>query len=118
MEIDRQLEKADESSQDNIFPESKANKFTEFGQQDVIKNFHELKSWEEKYKVALSLRDPRAQFIAKRLIFGESPKTLSKEDFKIYIRKHYLLKDIKGQFSRYEDLINDLSKKYSKSISF
>ena len=87
MEIDRQLEKEDESSQDNIFPESKANKFTEFGQQDVIKNFHELKSWEEKYKVALSLRDPRAQFIAKRLIFDESPKTLSKEDFKMVHRE-------------------------------
>ena len=83
MEIDRQLEKEDESSQDNIFPESKANKFTEFGQQDVIKNFHEQKSWEEKYKVVLSLRDPRAQFIAKRLIFDESPKTLTNEDFKM-----------------------------------
>ncbi|MDC0254235.1 ATP-binding protein [Bacteriovoracales bacterium] len=42
----------------------------------------------------------------------------SKEDFKSYIRKNYLLKDIKCQFSRYEDLINDLSIKYSKSISF
>ena len=67
MEIDRQLEKEDESSQDNIFPESKANMFTKFGQQDVIKEFHEKKTWEEKYKVALSLRDPRAQFILKRL---------------------------------------------------
>ena len=87
MEIDRQLEKNDESSQDNIFPESKANKFTEFGQQDVIKNFHEKKSWEEKYKIALTLRDSRAQFIAKRLIFDESPKTLSKEDFKMVHRE-------------------------------
>ena len=83
MEIDRQIEKEDESSQDNVFPESKANKFTEFGQQDVIKSFHEKKSWEEKYKVALLLRDPRAQFIAKRLIFDESPQTLSAEDFKM-----------------------------------
>ena len=32
MEIDRQIEKEDESSQDNIFPESKANFFTKFGQ--------------------------------------------------------------------------------------
>ena len=82
MEIDRQLEKEDESSQDNIFPESKANMFTQFGQQDVIKEFHEKKTWEEKYKVGLSLRDPRAQFILKRLIFDESPTTLSDEDFK------------------------------------
>ena len=66
-------------------PESKANKFMEFGQQDVIKKFHDQKSWEEKYKTALSLRDPRAQFIAKRLIFDESPKTLSEEDFKMSI---------------------------------
>ena len=32
MEIDRQIEKEEESSQDNIFPESKANLFTKFGQ--------------------------------------------------------------------------------------
>ena len=83
MEIDRQLEKEDESSQDNIFPESKANKFTEFGQQDVIQKFHQQKTWEEKYKIALTLRDPRAQFIAKRLIFDESASTLSDEDFKM-----------------------------------
>ena len=44
MEIDRQLEKTDEVSQDNIFPESKANKFIEFAQQDVIKKFHEQNS--------------------------------------------------------------------------
>ena len=83
MEIDRQLEKEDESSQDNIFPESKANKFSEFGQQDIFLKFHEKKTWKEKYAVALSLRDPRAQFIAKRLIFDESPSTLSENDFKL-----------------------------------
>ena len=82
MEIDRQLEKEDQASQDNIFPESKANMFTKFGQQEVIKEFHEKKTWEEKYKVGLSLRDPRAQFILKRLIFDESPTTLSDDDFK------------------------------------
>ena len=82
MEIDRQLEKEDESSQDNVFPESKANMFTQFGQQDLIREFHEKKSWEEKYKIGLSFRDPRAQFIAKRLIFDESPSTLSDDDFK------------------------------------
>ncbi len=87
METDRQLEKLDESSQDNIFPESKANKFSEFGQQDVIKNFHEQKTWEEKYKVALTLRDPRASFIAKRLIFDENPSTLSEQDFKMIHRE-------------------------------
>ena len=87
MEIDRQLEKTDELSQDNIFPESKANKFTEFGQQDIIKKFHEQNSWDEKYKIALTLRDPRAQFIAKRLIFDESPSTLSEEDFNFLHRE-------------------------------
>tara|TARA_Y100001970_G_C14247195_1_gene869127 strand:- start:185 stop:1714 length:1530 start_codon:yes stop_codon:yes gene_type:complete len=87
MEIDRQLEKQDESSQDNIFPESKANKFMEFRQQDIIKKFHEQKSWDEKYKIALTLRDPRAQFIAKRLIFDENPQTLSTEDFKMIHRE-------------------------------
>ena len=50
MEIDRQLEKEEESSQDNIFPESKANMFTNFGQSDVIANFHEKKTWKEKYE--------------------------------------------------------------------
>ena len=87
MEIDRQLEKTDEVSQDNIFPESKANKFIEFAQQDVIKKFHEQNSWDEKYKIALTLRDPRAQFIAKRLIFDESPSTLSEEDFNFLHRE-------------------------------
>ncbi len=83
MEIDRQLEKEDEASQDNIFPESKANKFVSFGQQDVIQQFHQKKSWKEKYDVSMTLRDPRAQFIAKRIIFDESPATLSEEDFKM-----------------------------------
>jgi len=87
MEIDRQLEKEDESSQDNYFPESKANKFSEFRQQEVIKNFHEQKTWEDKYKVALTLSDPRANFIAKRLIFDESPSTLSEQDFKMVHRE-------------------------------
>ena len=41
MEIDRQIEKEDEASQDNIFPESKANMFTKFGQGDTLREFHE-----------------------------------------------------------------------------
>ena len=87
MEIDRQLEKDDTSSQDNIFPESKANQFTQFGQQDILSQFHEKHSWKDKYKIALTLRDPRAQFIAKRLIFDESPSTLSEDDFKLMHRE-------------------------------
>ena len=87
MEIDRQLEKEDETSQDNIFPESKANLFSQFGQQDIIKEFHKKNTWEEKYKVGLSLRAPRAQFILKRLIFDESPSTLSEDDFKFMHRE-------------------------------
>ncbi len=39
-------------------------------------------STEEKYKIALGIKDPRANFMLKRLIFDESPQTLSSEDFK------------------------------------
>ena len=90
MEIDRQIEKEDESSQDNIFPESKANMFTKFGQGDTFREFHEKNTWKEKYQIALTIRDERASFILKRLIFDESPHTLSDEDFK-YI--HHELHD-------------------------
>ena len=47
MELDRQLEKEDQTSQDNIFPESKANMFFNFGQSDKIRSFHEKNSWKE-----------------------------------------------------------------------
>ena len=87
MELDRQLEKEDQTSQDNIFPESKANMFTNFGESDVIANFHEKKTWKEKYETALSLKDPRASFILKRLIFDESPETLSDNDFRFMHRE-------------------------------
>ena len=83
MEIDRQIEKEDEKSQDNVFPESKANAFLDFKQSTEIAQFHQHTDWNEKYKIALSIKDPRANFILKRLIFDESPKTLSKEDFKM-----------------------------------
>ena len=82
MEIDRQIEKEDQTSQDNIFPESKANIFTQFGQLDVFEEFHAKETWEDKYKISLSHHDPRASFILKRLIFDESPATLSENDFK------------------------------------
>ena len=87
MEIDRQIEKEDEASQDNIFPESKANMFTKFGQGDTFREFHEKNTWAEKYQVALTIRDERASFILKRLIFDESPSTLSDEDFKYVHRE-------------------------------
>ena len=87
MEIDRQIEKEDEASQDNIFPESKANMFTKFGQGDTLREFHEKNTWAEKYQVALTIRDERASFILKRLIFDESPITLSDEDFKYVHRE-------------------------------
>ena len=38
-------------------------------------------------KIALSIKEPRANFILKRLIFDESPKTLTKEDFKMVHRE-------------------------------
>jgi len=87
MELDRQLEKEETASQDNIFPESQANLFLKFGQSEIIKKFHEQTSWKEKYRVALSLRDPRASFIAKRLIFDESPETLTEDDFRFVHRE-------------------------------
>ena len=87
MEIDRQIEKEDESSQDNIFPESKANLFTQFGQAAELAQFHEKDNWADKYKIALSIKDPRSNFMLKRLIFDESPKTLSKKDFKMVHRE-------------------------------
>ena len=87
MEIDRQIEKEDEASQDNIFPESKANMFTKFGQGDTFREFHEKNTWAEKYQVALTIRDERASFILKRLIYDESPSTLSDEDFKYVHRE-------------------------------
>ena len=82
MEIDRQIEKEEESSQDNIFPESKANLFTQFGQASDIAQFHEKANWSDKYKIALSINDSSASFILKRLIFDESPSTLSEDDFR------------------------------------
>ena len=82
MEIDRALEKEDTASQDNIFPESKANMFSNFGQGDIIKKFHEKKDWSEKYQIACKIKDPRANFIFKRLIFDECPEILSEDDFK------------------------------------
>tara|TARA_B100001758_G_scaffold225278_1_gene217212 strand:- start:357 stop:857 length:501 start_codon:yes stop_codon:yes gene_type:complete len=87
MEIDRQIEKEEEASQDNIFPESKANLFTKFGQSTELAQFHEHDDWNEKYKIALGIKDPRANFMLKRLIFDESPKTLSPEDFKMVHRE-------------------------------
>jgi len=87
MEIDRQIEKEDEASQDNIFPESKANMFTKFGQGDTFREFHEKNTWAEKYQVALTIRDERASFILKRLIYDESPSILSDEDFKYVHRE-------------------------------
>jgi len=83
MEIDRQIEKEDESSQDNIFPESKANLFTQFKQSTDLSAFHEKEDWSEKYKIALGIKDTRANFLLKRLIFDESPQSLSNEDFKM-----------------------------------
>ena len=61
--------------------------FLKFGQSEIINQFHQQISWKEKYKLALSLRDPRASFISKRLIFDESPETLSEDDFRFVHRE-------------------------------
>ena len=87
MELDKELEKTETASQDNIFPESQANLFLNFGQLDVINEFHEQSSWKEKYRVALKLKDPRASFIAKRLIFDECPEILTEDDFRFLHRE-------------------------------
>ena len=73
-EIDRQIEKEEESSQDNVFPESKANLFTQFGQATDLAQFHEKDTWEEKYKIALGIKDPRANFILNALFLMKALK--------------------------------------------
>jgi len=82
MHIDKKLEDLD--SKDEAFPETAANKYFEFPKSDIgiFNQFHQLPSWKEKYKITLKLKDPRTSFIAKRLIFDESPETLSEEDFR------------------------------------
>ena len=82
-EIDRQIDKEENASQDNIFPESKANIFFNFKEQSIFQNFHLETDWKEKYKIALTVKDPNANFILKRLIFDECPEILLDEDFKM-----------------------------------
>ena len=82
-EIDRQIDKEENASQDNIFPESKANIFFNFKEQSIFQNFHLETDWKEKYKIALTVKDPNANFILKRLIFDECPQILLDEDFKM-----------------------------------
>ena len=82
MHIDKKLEELD--SKDEAFPETAANKYFEFPKSDIgiFSQFHQQPSWKEKYKIALKLQDPRTSFIAKRLIFDESPETLTEDDFR------------------------------------
>ena len=84
MDVDREIEKSEESSQDNIFPETRAADFINFTPRDksILNEFHELSSWSEKYKCSLKLKDPKLIFMAKRLIFDENPETLSEDDFR------------------------------------
>ena len=88
-EIDKKLEKEEYASQDNIFPESKANAFFNFKEQSIFQNFHAASDWKEKYKIALTVKDPSAGFILKRLIFDESPEILSDNDFKAMHREFH-----------------------------
>ena len=81
-EIEKRIEKEETTSQDNFFPESKANIFFNFKEQSIFEKFHQEKEWKEKYKIALSIKEPNASFILKRLIFDENPSILSKDDFK------------------------------------
>ena len=81
-ELDRQLEKEENLSQDNIFPESKANMYFNLKEKNLFQNFHSIIDWKEKYKIALKVKEPNASFILKRLIFDECPEILLEEDFK------------------------------------
>ena len=116
MEIDRQIEKEEESSQDNLFPESKANLFTQFGQTSEIAQFHEKANWSDKYKIALGIKDPRASFMLKRLIFDESPKTLSNEDFKTIHRELHdrLVINQERPFTTIPEAMNYIDTEFSK----
>ena len=116
MEIDRQIEKEEESSQDNVFPESKANLFTQFGQATDLAQFHEKDTWEEKYKIALGIKDPRANFMLKRLIFDESPQTLSPEDFKMVHRELHdrLVINQERPFTTIPEAMNYVDTEFSK----
>ena len=51
-------------------------------------------------------------------LFNKLETFKSLDDLKIYIKKNYVLQDIKKQFIKYEFLITNLSKKYSKNILF
>ena len=82
-ELDRQLEKEENLSQDNIFPESKANIYFSFKEQSIFQKFHLVNDWKEKYKIALTVKDPNANFILKRLIFDECPEILLDDDFRL-----------------------------------
>ena len=116
MEIDRQIEKEEESSQDNLFPESKANLFTQFGQTSEIAQFHEKANWSDKYKIALGIKDTRASFMLKRLIFDESPKTLSNEDFKTIHRELHdrLVINQERPFTTIPEAMNYVDTEFSK----
>ena len=116
MEIDRQIAKEDETSQDNIFPESKANLFTQFKQSSDLLAFHEKQDWSEKYKIALGIKDPRANFILKRLIFDESPKTLSTEDFKMMHKELHdrLVINQERPFTTIPEAMNQIDTEFSR----
>ena len=74
------------------------------------------KGWKEKYKIALSLNDARAQFIAKRLIFDESPKSLSDEDFKMIHREMHerLVINQERPFTTIPEAMSQIDTEFSK----
>ena len=86
-EIDKKIDKEENASQDNNFPESRANTFIDFKEKSIFQNFHKESDWKEKYKIALTVNDSNASFILKRLIFDENPKILSQTDFKMIHRE-------------------------------
>ena len=53
-----------------FFQRVKPTSFFNFKEQNTFSKFHiEVSDWKEKYKIALTIKDPNASFILKRLNF-------------------------------------------------
>ena len=80
------------------------------------KNLTEILAQKDKYKIALGIKDPRANFMLKRLIFDESPQTLSPEDFKIVHRELHdrLVINQERPFTTIPEAMNYVDTEFSK----
>ena len=69
-----------------MFPESAANAFLDFKQSTEIAKFHQQNDWNEKYKIALSIKEPRANFILKDLYLMKVLKLYQKKILKWFTK--------------------------------